>query len=176
MYYIYLNIYFYLWYIFTIFDCKFLIFVVFFFFSSRRRHTSCELVTGVQTCALPICRPVSWGGNQGNEGNEGNGKCKGAHGHEESNIPHTPLIPLSQKQEAPPKRGLSTSRYRIRQPAATTLTVRRFFGPLTANSTLPSTSANRVWSRRSEEHTSELQSLMRISYAVFCLKKTKFTY
>src|SRR3546814_1133372 len=28
---------------------------------------------------------------------------------------------------------------------------------------------------RSEEHTSELQSLMRISYAVFCLKKKKFT-
>src|SRR3546814_4078973 len=28
---------------------------------------------------------------------------------------------------------------------------------------------------RSEEHTSELQSLMRISYAVFCLKKTKTT-
>src|SRR3546814_3868656 len=28
--------------------------VVFFFFSSRRRHTSCALVTGVQTCALPI--------------------------------------------------------------------------------------------------------------------------
>src|SRR3546814_11544921 len=26
-----------------------------FFFSSRRRHTSCALVTGVQTCALPIC-------------------------------------------------------------------------------------------------------------------------
>src|SRR3546814_4174460 len=29
-------------------------------------------------------------------------------------------------------------------------------------------------SRRSEEHTSELQSLMRISYAVFCLKKKKY--
>src|SRR3546814_5541718 len=29
--------------------------------------------------------------------------------------------------------------------------------------------------RRSEEHTSELQSLMRISYAVFCLKKKKLT-
>src|SRR3546814_3280547 len=29
--------------------------------------------------------------------------------------------------------------------------------------------------RRSEEHTSELQSLMRISYAVFCLKKKKYT-
>src|SRR3546814_2857954 len=26
----------------------------FFFFSSRRRHTRCALVTGVQTCALPI--------------------------------------------------------------------------------------------------------------------------
>src|SRR3546814_1546068 len=32
-------------------------------------------------------------------------------------------------------------------------------------------SSNRT--RRSEEHTSELQSLMRISYAVFCLKKKK---
>src|SRR3546814_4196983 len=27
---------------------------MYFFFSSRRRHTSCALVTGVQTCALPI--------------------------------------------------------------------------------------------------------------------------
>src|SRR3546814_8698741 len=27
---------------------------IFFFFSSRRRHTRCALVTGVQTCALPI--------------------------------------------------------------------------------------------------------------------------
>src|SRR6184192_1222535 len=30
------------------------LFLVFFFFSSRRRHTRCRLVTGVQTCALPI--------------------------------------------------------------------------------------------------------------------------
>src|SRR3546814_3290623 len=30
-----------------------------------------------------------------------------------------------------------------------------------------------VYAGRSEEHTSELQSLMRISYAVFCLKKKK---
>src|SRR3546814_6727238 len=28
-----------------------------FFFSSRRRHTRCALVTGVQTCALPIFKP-----------------------------------------------------------------------------------------------------------------------
>src|SRR3546814_4593296 len=31
----------------------------------------------------------------------------------------------------------------------------------------------RDWPGRSDEHTSELQSLMRISYAVFCLKKKK---
>src|SRR3546814_3925860 len=31
------------------------LFCVWFFFSSRRRHTGCALVTGVQTCALPIC-------------------------------------------------------------------------------------------------------------------------
>src|SRR3546814_6653618 len=33
--------------------------------------------------------------------------------------------------------------------------------------------AHRATTERSEEHTSELQSLMRISYAVFCLKKKK---
>src|SRR3546814_1711192 len=32
--------------------------VAFFFFSSRRRHTRCALVTGVQTCALPILERV----------------------------------------------------------------------------------------------------------------------
>src|SRR3546814_4741387 len=31
------------------------------------------------------------------------------------------------------------------------------------------------WQRRSEEHTSELQSLMRTSYAVFCLKKKNYS-
>src|SRR3546814_8889300 len=34
----------------------FLFSMCFFFFSSRRRHTRCALVTGVQTCALPIYR------------------------------------------------------------------------------------------------------------------------
>src|SRR3546814_17360346 len=35
----------------------FLSFLFCFFFSSRRRHTRCALVTGVQTCALPISSP-----------------------------------------------------------------------------------------------------------------------
>src|SRR3546814_8565160 len=38
-----------------------LLIVLFFFFSSRRRHTRCALVTGVQTCALPISRSSSSG-------------------------------------------------------------------------------------------------------------------
>src|SRR3546814_8361092 len=36
--------------------CMFVVYVSSFFFSSRRRHTRCALVTGVQTCALPICQ------------------------------------------------------------------------------------------------------------------------
>src|SRR3546814_3798578 len=43
-----------------------------------------------------------------------------------------------------------------------------------SNKAIPGTQR---WSRyRSEEHTSELQSLMRISYAVFCLKKKNIRY
>src|SRR3546814_7048407 len=34
--------------------CYYCFISFFFFFSSRRRHTRCALVTGVQTCALPI--------------------------------------------------------------------------------------------------------------------------
>src|SRR3546814_4546732 len=37
-----------------------------------------------------------------------------------------------------------------------------------------SVKSSRLPQTRSEEHTSELQSLMRISYAVFCLKKNKY--
>src|SRR3546814_9803098 len=39
----------------------------------------------------------------------------------------------------------------------------------------PRRSCKRLTRRRSEEHTYELKSLMRISYAVFCLKKKKET-
>src|SRR3546814_10085400 len=49
---------------------------------------------------------------------------------------------------------------------------RRNCAPLAGKSTL-----NRLeHAPRSEEHTSELQSLMRISYAVFCLKKTRYIH
>src|SRR3546814_6837382 len=55
-----------------------------------------------------------------------------------------------------------------------------FTSPATSRRAAPSkavsvalVSVTRAWRSRSEEHTSELQSLMRISYAVFCLKKKK---
>src|SRR3546814_9798135 len=32
---------------------------IFFLFSSRSRHTRCALVTGVQTCSLPICMQIA---------------------------------------------------------------------------------------------------------------------
>src|SRR3546814_4377762 len=42
-------------------------FFLFFFFSSRRRHTRCALVTGVQTCALPICDKTGAASNANND-------------------------------------------------------------------------------------------------------------
>src|SRR3546814_9628879 len=39
-------------------------YMFFFFFSSRRRHTRCALVTGVQTCALPISSTPTLGGGR----------------------------------------------------------------------------------------------------------------
>src|SRR3546814_1221635 len=45
-------------------------FILCFFFSSRRRHTRCALVTGVQTCALPICELVEASHRQVNDGED----------------------------------------------------------------------------------------------------------
>src|SRR3546814_8371588 len=125
----------------------------FFFFSSRRRHTRCALVTGVQTCALPI-----W---------DGEGRSRSA-----------PFLPHSSKRHPawcgrasiPP---VCFPESRIPNPG--------FQQPNGWSSPPHETGAFRRATRarmdgRSEEHTSELQSLMRISYAVFCLKKKKITF
>src|SRR3546814_16105672 len=54
-----------------------------FFFSSRRRHTRCALVTGVQTCALPIygppCSAIPEGGKPAGASGPVDG-CAGARG------------------------------------------------------------------------------------------------
>src|SRR3546814_1519042 len=73
----------------------------------------------------------------------------------------------------PPVRGAhprrAGARARRRQPRAVEFAAGAHLGPLYLwRRTLPR-------SGRSEEHTSELQSLMRISYAVFCLKKKKIS-
>src|SRR3546814_5276330 len=113
-----------------------------FFFSSRRRHTRCALVTGVQTCALPIC-----GSDQE--------KLCGADGARVGNLLER-RMPVSLRQC--PDQAMRA--YHCTCDAGSSRTTCSRLSDLMRR-------------RRSEEHTSELQSLMRISYAVFCLKKKK---
>src|SRR3546814_7691524 len=104
-----------------------------FFFSSRRRHTRCALVTGVQTCALPILivrlraceETASW---------------------EQAHYTGA-FVQLDVRQLDQSWRRVFSGWLFKERPGLNVV--------------------------RSEEHTSELQSLMRISYAVFCLKKKK---
>src|SRR3546814_1694560 len=98
-------------------------------FSSRSRHTRCALVTGVQTCALPIFAPESLRSDLGRT------------------------------------RTRRWDRALVERTAYHCRICRWLSG---CRRLVPPTSSR---PRRSEEHTSELQSLMRISYAVFCLKK-----
>src|SRR3546814_6731797 len=139
--------------------------VLFFcFFSSRRRHTRCALVTGVQTCALPILG--------------------------ESTIP--PFLQLLAGL------GISESEFVQATQASFKLGIgfedwggpgHRYFHPFgTIGQMANARDFYQIWLRaaaageappllafapahvRSEEHTSELQSLKRISYAVFWFK------
>src|SRR3546814_2927439 len=131
-----------------------------FFFSSRRRHTRCALVTGVQTCALPIflfqsTGPSMWRISVGDEGTI-DPTMTGCLIKPRTNMPH-----------GPKKRF---NRSRIRRDVAI------FDSWACARGLVMMAFAllrfGMAWQiARSEEHTSELQSLMRISYAVFCLKK-----
>src|SRR3546814_8106685 len=130
--------------------------ICYFFFSSRRRHTRCALVTGVQTCALPIL-PLSFASAMMASGS------RNSHALRRS-------APTNRFEPAQTSRGKNTKNRK------------------SENQTLPAWSSRSGWPpatvfdseivpfhARSEEHTSELQSLMRISYAVFCLKKKKKT-
>src|SRR3546814_9479234 len=115
-----------------------------FFVSSRRRHTRCALVTGVQTCALPIyCR------RSASLAADSRSPCRN-----------------DRRSPAESRRGRALPRKTPSTP------VRSLPLPPCAARRSPSDRSPRP-DHRSEEHTSELQSLMRISYAVFCLKKKK---
>src|SRR5690606_27947733 len=61
-------------------------------------------------------------------------------------FPSLPSFPASETK-SPAEAGLSRHRDGCHLADGTTLTVRRFFAPLIEKSTVPSTSANRVWSR-----------------------------
>src|SRR3546814_3236964 len=119
--------------------------VVFLFVSSRRRHTICAVVTGVQTCALPI-------------------SCDDRRGPKKvSPVALAAGLPLMiVHREASDRSNCSFF---------------RSSSPSTRGHAAGSRPHAKIFARqpRSEEHTSELQSLMRISYAVFCLKKKKIT-
>src|SRR3546814_1925976 len=124
-----------------------IVFVVVFFFSSRRRHTRCALVTGVQTCALPIYE--TW--------------------YRETLIPTvaqrgTAIIEARGASSAASAANAAIDHMRDwiqgTQGGWVSMGV-----PSDGSYGIP------LGLIRSEEHTSELQSLMRISYAVFCYKK-----
>src|SRR3546814_3635944 len=121
---------------------------MFVLFSSRRRHTRCALVTGVQTCALPIC----W-------------RCSDTSLATTSSLSRPPSCTLLIEVEAQNRSLPSVCS------SASTLFQR--MSPTGAASALccAGSSNSDASVARSEEHTSELQSLMRISYAVVCLKK-----
>src|SRR3546814_10617022 len=126
---------------------------MFFFFSSRRRHTRCALVTGVQTCALPISNDgIQIGIDEAAiQRVESNKSGEAAFAFLQPGGNGRPRLRLVGRANA----VLQIENHRIRSAG------RCLFKPFRL---IPRY-------KRSEEHTSELQSLMRISYAVFCLQK-----
>src|SRR3546814_10798910 len=144
--------------------CCLLFGMLFFFFSSRRRHTRCALVTGVQTCALPISpasstRALGGGATLSTSSTRivrssfirksfrrGRGRRSAPPHHRRCCTNRNSRAPSPARPDAPTaaarngaRRG---SRPRFRQGS---------------------------YRYKSEEQTSELQALMRISEAVLCL-------
>src|SRR3546814_5741673 len=115
-----------------------------FFFSSRRLHTRCALVTGVQTCSSDL----AWN------------RC----------LTVTSCPTIAPPNTEPRARSVLMFPDTYGPSLGCTTLVHRNSSETTAMG-WPKACSVCVSSNRSEEHTSELQSLMRISYAVFCLKK-----
>src|SRR3546814_7160213 len=126
------------------------------FFSSRIRHTRCALVTGFQTCALPISTRRASAALR--------------------DVLTRPSLAVG--TDTAPRRGRLDWRDERPRTRTAWLVLRRAASPRDAcrgergHGSEGSARRHRV-RVRSEEHTSELQSLMRISYAGFCLKKKK---
>src|SRR3546814_9668080 len=132
----------------------------FFFFSSRRRHTRCALVTGVQTCALPISKAQRMLERDGMEVLMGEISSASALAISQVALRNKRLF-MALGPRSDTLRGKSCNRYMFCTDIPNTVMVNAVGTALLRDNMVT----------RSEEHTSELQSLMRISYAVFCLKK-----
>src|SRR3546814_2282274 len=122
---------------------------LFFVFSSRRRHTRCALVTGVQTCALPISRSARrrrrrWKAGAGPSEVRLHAELAG------------PAIFFILQQASAAGAFLIGDIGLVEA-------VHEFDEPYIA------------YQKRSEEHTSELHSPTRISYAIVCLNNKKNT-
>src|SRR3546814_3832322 len=132
-----------------------------FFFSSRRRHTSCALVTGVQTCSLPI----SLGDPRQRRGDAG--------ARHDALRRALRLVPLCHRGDAQLAGPAAADGRGAGVPGMTGIADNAGSSLATAGAPVSFGEAFRVWLRigllsfggRSEEHTSELQSLMRNSYA-----------
>src|SRR3546814_4054561 len=135
----------------------------------------CALVTGVQTCAPPICHEAVMAeadfGWRGAATRARPRSCR--RGHCDHGVVRT---------DGAGRPGHCARRHLARRPhhvgprdAAVLSHFSRWNGNLPGRRFLVMKWVDRTkdkWAR-SEEHTSELQSLMRISYAVFCLKTNK---
>src|SRR3546814_1899341 len=132
----------------------------FVFWASRRRHTRCALVTGVQTCALPISR---WQVGRVSIGptSELSHRAPMAGGAYET----LDRIPAYSKQKSFGSERGSTVSFHFRTKARSTPPKSRRISVTLKPQTSASLATDELWPipSRSEEHTSELQSLMRIS-------------
>src|SRR3546814_6968378 len=136
------------------------------FFSSRRRHTRCALVTGVQTCALPICVLVA---------------VLDLHRLACIKVEAPPfdghILRTAADQEGLDAAGLAQVRGAVLEGIEIEVAADVAIEPRQQVERDRRGDAGRVVVRglddrgrlRSEEHTAELPSLMRNSYAVFCL-------
>src|SRR3546814_10054311 len=121
--------------------------------SSRRRHMRCALVTGVQTCALPISCHDSFISD-----------WKLSEAYAFANIFADTTLQIARCDKPTGELASSAMLFPELGTITTDAPTPERLKELATYLTQPENG------RRSEEHTSELQSLMRISYAVFCLK------
>src|SRR3546814_9193214 len=141
-----------------------------FFVSSRRRHTRCALVTGVQTCALPIFLRFP--------GDEAGRHLQLRHIRPQD-AQQVALLDSPAVATVGPFVCHAAGNVDDATAGLTRMQLKEVGGAVGCHLDAGTGVSDEQNGRRgeaeqesrSEEHTSELQSLMRISYAVFCLKK-----